>query len=148
MNQLLKCLSIILPFTLSAQIKIDDIGDGWKSNIQRALNVIETADSAKYQQILSVCDHIGFWNGNYSTTEDATILISNKEARAGVTNDLAAALVHESMHLYIKQHPVTLSAIEEETMCYLYELDFLLKLSIVQPWLIQHVLRQLDALNR
>jgi hypothetical protein len=148
MKQLILCLNLIISFTVSAQIKIDDVGDGWKQNIQHALTVIQSTDSAKYQQIIKVCNHIGFWNGSYSTTEGSVILISNREAAAGITNDLAAAIVHESMHIYIANSGIVLSATEEETFCYIYELDFLLKLSFVQPWLIQHVLQQLDSLAK
>jgi len=148
MKRLILCLSLIISFTLSAQIKIDDVGDGWKQKIQQALTIIQTTDSVKYQQLIKVCNHIGFWNGSYSTTEGSVILISNREAAVGITNDLAAALVHESMHIYIANSGVTLSVSEEETFCYLYELDFLLKLSFVQPWLIQHVLQQLDSLAK
>jgi hypothetical protein len=148
MKQLLKCLSIILPLTLSAQIKIDDVGEGWKGYMQQSIELIKQIDSTKYQQLVETCNHIGYWNGTYSTTEDSTILISNHEARRGNINDLAAALVHESMHLYIIQQHTILTPEEEETVCYLYELDFLLKIPNVEPWLIQHVLRQLEALNR
>lgn len=148
MKQLLRCLSIILPLSLSAQIKIDDVGEGWKTSIEQALCLIENVDSAKYQQIVSTCNHIGFWNGSYSTTEDSTILISNKEARYGNITDLAAALVHESMHLYIIQQRQILTPEEEETVCYLYELDFLVKVPDCEQWLIQHVLWQLEALNK
>lgn len=148
MKQLLKCLSIILPLTLSAQIKIDDVGDGWQGYMQQSIELIKHVDSTKYQQLIATCNHIGYWNGLYSTTEDSTILISNREAQRGNIHDLAAALVHESMHLYIIQQQIILTPNEEETICYLYELDFLSKIPNVEPWLIQHVLRQLEALNK
>ena len=148
MNQLLKCLSIILPFTLSAQIKIDDVGDGWKGYIQQSVELIKQTDPTKYKQLVETCNHIGYWNGAYSTTEDSTILISNLEMRRGNIHDIAAALVHESMHLYIIQQRTILAPTEEETVCYLYELDFLKKIPNIEPWLIQHILRQLEALNK
>lgn len=148
MKRLLKCLSIILPLTLSAQIKIDDVGEGWKGYMQQSIELIKQVDYAKYQQLFATCNHIGYWNGTYSTTEDSTILISNHEARRGNIHDLAAALVHESMHLYIIQQQTVLAPTEEETVCYLYELDFLVKISNIEPWLIQHVLRQLESLNK
>jgi hypothetical protein len=68
--------------------------------------------------------------------------------RRGNIHDLAAALIHESMHLYIIQQRITLSTKQEETICYLYELEFLSKIPNVEPWLIQHVHRQLDALHK
>lgn len=148
MKQLLKYLSIILPLTLSAQIKIDDVGDGWKSYIQQSLELIKQTDSIKYKQLVATCNHIGYWNGTYSTTEDSTILISNLEMRRGNIHDIAAALVHESMHLYIIQQRTILAPSEEETVCYLYELEFLSKIPNIEPWLIQHILRQLEALNK
>jgi hypothetical protein len=147
MKQLLKCLSIILPLTLSAQIKIDDVGDGWKGYAQQSIELIKQTDSIKYKQLVATCNHIGYWNGTYSTTEDSTILISNLEMRRGNIHDIAAALVHESMHLYIIQQQTILAPADEETVCYLYELDFLIKIPNVETWLIQHVLRQLEALK-
>lgn len=150
MKQLLICLSIvsILSFTVNSQIRIDDVGDGWKNYIQKSIDLIQNVDSLKYQRLISTCNHIGYWNGTYSTIEDSTILISNRDARSGNIHNIAAALVHESMHLYIKQQKYTLSIIKEEITCYLYELDFLLRIPNVEPWLIQHIITQLEILNK
>ena len=41
MKLLAKCLSIFFPFILSAQIKIDDVGDGWKNKVEQAIEVIK-----------------------------------------------------------------------------------------------------------
>lgn len=148
MKQLLKCLSIILPLTLTAQIKVDDVGDGWKNSVYEALSVIQKHDSTKYMLLLQSCNHIGYWNGNYSTTEGFTILISNIEMKRGHVNDIASAIVHESMHLYIKKSKTTLPEKDEEILCYLYELEFLSQIPNVEPWLVQHAKKQIEFYSK
>jgi len=148
MKQLLKCLSIIIPLSLSAQIQVDDVGEGWRDCVYEALSVIQKHDVVKYDMLIKSCNHIGYWNGRFSTTEGSAILICNTEMNAKCVNDVAAVLVHESMHLHIKQSKIQLSATAEETVCYLYELEFLSNIPNVEPWLIRHAMHQLDVLRK
>jgi predicted metal-dependent peptidase len=90
------------------------------------------------------CNHIGFWNGKFSTTEDSTILISSQDAKSRNVNNIAAILVHESMHLCIKHDKIKIAKENEEYMCYVYELDFLRQIPNVEPWLIEHTQLQLN----
>ncbi len=53
-------------------------------------------------------------------------------------NNIAAILVHESLHLFIKQMYTKLNPNKEETMCYAYELNFLQKIPNVEKWLIDN----------
>jgi hypothetical protein len=61
---------------------------------------------------------------------------------SGNVNNLAATLVHESMHLQIarmkKENAIILSDGYEERLCYSYELNFLNKIPFVETWLINH----------
>jgi hypothetical protein len=101
MKLLVKCLSIFFPFVLSAQIKIDDVGDGWKNKVEQAIEVVKQYDFEKYTLLMENCGHISYSLLPFSTTENGTtILIAQKEIIAGNINDLAATLVHESLHLY------------------------------------------------
>ena len=45
MKQLLLCLSLFLSFNLFSQIRIDDVGDGWKQTVEQAINLIKQYDT-------------------------------------------------------------------------------------------------------
>ena len=52
MKQLVKCLSIFFPLILSAQIKIDDVGDGWKNKVEQAIDVVKQFAPEKYTLLM------------------------------------------------------------------------------------------------
>jgi hypothetical protein len=138
-----KLLSVLLFLFISiysfGQLKITDVGDGWKNKVDSALKIIQTYDIEKYNVILETCTLIGYWNESFSTTEgDSVILISTKDINNESINNIAAILVHESMHLYIKQLYAKVNPNREETICYVYELNFLYKVPNVEPWLIEN----------
>ena len=121
------------------QLRVTDVGDGWKEKVDSALKIIQTYDIEKYNVILETCTLIGYWNESFSTTEgDSVILISTKDMNHTSINNIAAILVHESMHLYIKQLYAKVSPNREETLCYVYELNFLYKVPNVEMWLIEN----------
>jgi len=121
------------------QLRVTDVGDGWKEKVDSALKIIQTYDIEKYNVILETCTLIGYWNESFSTTEgDSVILISTKDMNHTSINNIAAILVHESMHLYIKQLYAKVSPNREETLCYIYELNFLYKVPNVEMWLIEN----------
>ena len=121
------------------QLRVTDVGDGWKEKVDSALKIIQTYDIEKYNVILETCTLIGYWNESFSTTEgDSVILISTKDMNHTSINNIAAILVHESMHLYIKQLYAKVSPNREETLCYVYELNFLYKVPNVENWLIEN----------
>jgi hypothetical protein len=145
MKLLAKCLSIFFPFILSAQIKIDDVGDGWKNKVEQAIEVVKQYDPEKYTLLMENCEHISYSLLPFSTTENGTtILIAQKEIIVGNINDLAATLVHESLHLYFLKNNMILPENEEEILCYTYELELLFKIPYIEPWLINHATKQIE----
>jgi hypothetical protein len=144
MKQLLICLSFF-PLLSFGQIKIDDIGDGWKCKVEQVLDLINQYDQEKYNFLFQYCDHISFSLAPYSTNEEGhIILISQKEIINGNINNLAAIIIHESLHLYFSQNKEKFDLKDEEIMCYAYELDFLLKIPNIEPWLIEHANKQIE----
>lgn len=126
------------------QIKVDDVGPGWKDKVLQAIEVVRTYDIKKYNFLIEHCHYVNFWNGTYSTTElPDRIVISAAEVTKGNINDLAAALVHESLHLCFSKNVITISSFKEEELCYKYELDFLMNIPNVEPWLIKHAQQQI-----
>ncbi len=143
MKLLVKCLSLI-PFLTFGQIRIDDVGDGWKNKVEQALQVVQQTDCEKYEMIVSTCTHISYSTANFATTESGnTILIPRREIMAGNINDIAAILVHESLHLYILKTKMVMPEADEELLCYAYELEFLLQIPGVEQWLLDHARKQI-----
>ena len=136
-------LLLVLSQNCYAQIKVPDVGDGWKGKILLAIDKIHDCDSSKYTTLLSVCNEVEFWTGSFATIDKQSILIPTAELKAGIINDLAAILIHESMHLHLKKIRVRPSVAEEERLCYEYELDFLQKIPGVEPWLLNNCKQQI-----
>lgn len=149
MRWLLAIFTTLLSLNTSAQIKVADVGDGWKNKVDSALELIKTYDPQKYTILTTYCDHVGYWNGSFSTTEgSSTIMISTREMRAGNVNNIAAILVHESLHLYYLKTNAKLDEYVEEVNCYTYELDFLLHIPNVEYWLVDHAKKQIKKYTK
>jgi uncharacterized protein (DUF779 family) len=128
-----------------SQILIIDGGEGWKSKIDSALSIIKTYDTLKYNTLLKVCHEIGYCTDNSSTIEyPDVIILSTKDIKSGNINDIAAAIVHESRHLYIYQNNITLPYNKEEYLCYDYELRFLKRIPNVDNFLIINCKRMMS----
>jgi len=131
------------------QLRVTDVGDGWKEKVDSALKIIQAYDIEKYNVILETCTLIGYWNESFSTTEgDSVILISTKDINHASINNIAAILVHESMHLYVKQLYAKVSPNREETICYVYELNFLYKVPNVEIWLIENATNKIKYYSK
>ena len=144
MKQLLVCLISCIPFLAFSQIRIDDIGDGWKAKVEQALTVIQQTDCEKYDLLMATCKHISYSTATFATTESGTtILIPRREIIIGNINDIAAILVHESLHLYMLQNKLIMPEADEEVLCYAYELEFLLQIPGVETWLLDHARKQI-----
>ena len=144
MKQLLVCLISLIPFLAFSQIRIDDIGDGWKAKVEQALTVIQQTDCEKYDLLMATCKHISYSTATFATTESGTtILIPRREIVVGNINDIAAILVHESLHLYMLQNKLIMPEADEEVLCYAYELEFLLQIPGVETWLLDHARKQI-----
>lgn len=135
---------LLFNYNVIGQIKVDNVGDGWVDKVKQALSLIKHVDSDKYDTLIEVCDHITFWNGNFSTTEDShTIMISQADIMRGSVNNVAAVLVHESRHLYFRKHGIKMKEIDEETLAYMYELDFLKQIPGVEQFLIDNAKKRM-----
>lgn len=149
MKQLLICLSLFLSFNLFSQIKIDDVGDNWKQTVEQAVDLIKQHDTIRYNLLLEVCDHISYTTALFSTTENGnTILISQKDIKSKNINNIAAVLVHESQHLYFQRNGYRMTEHQEEFRCYVNELQFLLLLPNVEPWLLEHAQYQIEFYSK
>ena len=130
---------LLFPIQSFSQIIIDDVGEGWKKNVEKSLEVIQKVDSSKYDVVIKQCKRIGFWNNKFSTTEgNDVILISKQDIQSGNINNLSAIIIHESKHLYYMNNNIFLDERDEEILCYRYEMDFLKKILSVEDWLIKH----------
>jgi hypothetical protein len=135
---------LLFNYNVIGQIKVDNVGDGWVEKVNQSILLIKKVDSEKYDMLNEVCNHITFWNGNFSTTEDEhTIMISQSDIKNGSVNNVAAVLVHESRHLYFRKNGINLKEIDEETMSYIYELQFLEKIPGVEQFLIDNAKRRI-----
>lgn len=139
-------LLLFFTFTLSyGQIKIADVGDGWKNKVDSAISIIQKYDTEKYNFLIETCTNIGYWKGTFSTTEgDSMITIAVNDINGPNIYNIAAILVHESMHLYIKQLYIKLHPNVEEALCYKYELNFLMKIPGVDPWLLSNAVKMIN----
>ena len=137
---------MILP--LFGQIQVDKAGDGWDQKIDSAISLIRETDPDKYSLLESNCSKVSFWVSEFSSNEitpeeKGIIYISTKEIGLNSINNLAAVLVHESLHLYLSRQGANFPAEKEENYCYKYELEFIRKLPNPEPWLVQHTQEQI-----
>lgn len=136
-------LFLISPLLAFSQMRIDDVGDGWKGLVEQALEIIEDTDTAKYNLVTRYCTQITYGLQPFSTTESGhVIILSTAEMKKGIVNDIAAAIVHESLHLYFVHNSIGASEQTEEAICYAYELEFLKQIPGVEQFLLDHALRQ------
>ena len=95
-NALIILLLIITNVTYS-QIKIDDIGDNWKNNVDSALSVIKKYDIESYKVVINNCKLISFWMSSFSTTQYSTIiLISVRDMNIKSIKNLSCIIYHNS----------------------------------------------------
>jgi hypothetical protein len=142
-------ISLLTILTISCQAQtIAKAGDGWDLKIDSAIQLIKTYDSAKYVVFKDVCQRIDFWKSSFSSTSviegDYTILIADADVKLNSINNLAAVLVHESLHLMYIMEDARLTEREEEYRCYLYELSFIKKLPTPEPWLTANVYEKMQ----
>lgn len=125
------------------QIKIEDVGDDWKQKVENSIQLIKEKDKVKYDTLVKYCNHITFWNGNFSTTEDSTsIMISQKDMNSNSLTNIASVIIHESYHL--KKYKSKMNIDLEEYEAYKYEYSFLEKLSTQEYWLKIHCLNMMN----
>ena len=127
-----------------AQIKIPDVGDGWKNKVETALAMIHRTDSVSYQVILDNCKAIEYIVGDRSTCKlPNTIAINTKDLEMGSINNIAAVLIHEAHHLLYYNQRLRFEPDLEEYLCYLREYEFLCKLPDTEDWLFKNCINNL-----
>jgi len=148
MKSVLISLFLILSVPCFSQIKIDKAGDGWDLKVDSAIQLIKRVDIDKYKMLDTNCYQISFMISPYSSCllEDGLghIYIAVNDMKLNSINNIAVVLVHESLHLYIAKKGIELIPAKEETFCYMYELNFIEKLTNPEPWLIEHALNNIN----
>lgn len=140
MKKLFVIIFYIFSFIAKGQIMVIDAGDGWKSKVDSAISIIQKYDSNAYGNLINYCKEIGYWNGDFSTTEEGSkIIISRKEMNHISVNNIACILVHESRHLMIEKADPKWDENFIEFMCYDYELNFAKKIPNMENWVLQHI---------
>lgn len=130
-----------------SQINIADVGDGWKDKVLQALDTIQKYDTIKYNNIITKCNNIGYWNNTFATTEPPnTILIPTSEMNFGNIYNICAILIHESYHLLL--YGRNMDPNQEEYWAYSYELDFLMKVPNVDGWLIENAQNKINYYSK
>lgn len=146
--RLLFLIIFLQVYPIFGQIKVDKAGDGWDLKIDSALTLIKSTDSLKYALLDSVCSNVSFWLSDFSSCDlekdGGRIYISVNDIKLNSINNLAAVLVHESLHLYIQKNKVQLEPKKEENYCYKYEISFVNKLPNPEAWLKLHIIKQIE----
>jgi hypothetical protein len=151
MKRLLIILSL-LPINLFGQILVDDVGDGWKNKVDSAICLIQTVSPEASALLTRTTNRVEFWLGDRSSTRpdpnlgQGTILLAVDEIGLGIIN-IAAVLVHESLHLFLHQTQAGLQPDHEEATAYFWELIFLEKVPNCPTWLIINAETQLKAIG-
>ena len=137
-------IGLLLTTTLFSQIQIDDVGDGWKLKVDSALTLIKKTSPGHYKEVSEYCNHITYWMGSFSTTQDSSVVvISVKDMKIGSVNNIACIIVHESHHLLLRKKHIKLEPKKEELECYQYEYGFLQMVPNVEDWLTIHVIKNI-----
>ena len=75
----------------------------------------------------------------------STIILPVEVLNRGCINDIAACLVHESLHMQLNKCQIDLEENCEEFLCYEWELKFLEKIPNVEKWLIESAKYQISV---
>lgn len=129
-------IALFLPSLSFGQIKVEDVGEGWKPLVDSAITLIMDNDMDKYNILINHCKSVEFIISDRSTTKTPDVIaISTGDLKLRSVNNIAAILVHESYHLYLFSIGVKMSEREEELSAYMYEYGFLCNLPNVEDWL-------------
>lgn len=146
MRNLLFFFLILINLKTFGQIKIDQVGDNWQPKVEQAIKLIKKTDRQKYDYLVQHCKKITFFDGKFSTVEGKDVIVlGNADISSQSIENVASALVHETMHLILIQNGVNLSEQQEECICYSYELNFLLNVPNCPEFLIKNCRRMLSV---
>jgi len=138
-------LLCFLSVNLNAQIKIAESGEGWKEQVEEAIQLIKDTDTSAYRILIENCKEVEYIIGSFSTTYPPNrIAITVNDMKMNSVNNIACILIHESCHLYVYNQKLEMESPDyEEYLCYSKEYDFLCKLSYVEDWLFQNTINKL-----
>lgn len=143
MRKLLLTLILLAVTAVSdAQIVIDQAGDNWRAKVDSAVSLIKLAPSFYHQALIESCDSVAFFTANFSSCsgglgQKGTIFVSTKDVKLGIQN-IAAVLIHESLHLNLQMKGISLPPNKEEHLAYMFEWQFLMNLPGADPALIKY----------
>lgn len=144
-NALIWILLVFLPIMTSAQIKIDDVGDGWAKKVDSALAIIEKYDPQSYKHVIENCDLITYWLGSHSTSQyPSSVVIAVQDMKINSINNIACIIVHETVHLKLHNKGVNLSGNREELIAYTIEKNFAERIPNIEPWILKHIDKQIE----
>jgi hypothetical protein len=143
-NALIGILFFLLPYVSFGQIKVDDVGDGWKGKIDSALTLIKEYDSISYKHVMENCDHITYWLGSHSTSQyPSSVVIAVQDMKINSINNIACIIVHETVHLKLHAKEVNISGNREELIAYTIERSFAERIPNIEPWILTHIDNQI-----
>jgi hypothetical protein len=147
MQKLFTLVLLLLSFACRAQIVIDPGGDNWKSRVDSALVLIKQTSTDYYTFVNQNCARVAFISADHSSCAGDTgkrgiIFVSAGDISLGIQN-IAAVLVHESLHLYFQKIWAVMPENTEEGLCYTFELQFLKLLPNPEPLLVKHAENQI-----
>jgi hypothetical protein len=133
-------------FLLPKNLKSQEITKQDLARIDSAKTLINRIGGKFSGNLSEYCSQVTTWGGAYASCyadpgKPGTIYLTEDEIKFGDVHNIAAALIHESLHLkffYDDIHPI-----EEEKICYEYELEFLLKVPNIDPWLLDNALKMI-----
>jgi hypothetical protein len=144
MRHTIALILLLLPTLCFSQIKVPDIGEGWKAQVDSAIALVKATSPESYDLLIDNCKEIEYIIGDYSTTKPPHIIaINTRDLQKHSINNIAAILVHESYHLYLYNIGAHLDPNFEELVCYRKEYTFLCKLPYVEDWLFRNAINQI-----
>lgn len=126
-----------------AQVVVDDVGPGWKSKVDSALVLIDSAGPDISGEVSRNCKRVTYWMGDFSTSADTSVVISVHDMSLGSVANIACAIIHESHHMEIRRLGQRMPECEEEIECYTRECRFLDAVCCEEAWLIAFVYKSI-----
>lgn len=145
-------LLVSFPILATAQIRVDNVGDGWKARVDSAIQLVKEVSPTAWALLDSTTANVEFWLGDRSSTrpdptfKKGTILLAVDEIEFGIVN-IAAVLVHESFHLSLHQRQFKIESNQEEITAYVWELLFLMQVPNCPLWLIHNAESQIKLIQ-
>lgn len=128
---------------VSAQ-SVDDVGTGWKSKVDSALMLIDSAGPEFSDEVKRNCKRVTYWIGDFSTSVDTSVVIAVHDMKLGSVANLACAIIHEAHHMELRRLGVKMPECEEEIECYTRECRFLDEICCEEAWLVVFVYRSIS----